>query len=68
MEQLIAEVEAYAAAREVTPQKVLRDAIGASWGQWDAWRAGKASPTMRIADRLRNFMRDNPAAPQEDAA
>ncbi|ANB32744.1 hypothetical protein M2324_001650 [Rhodovulum sulfidophilum] len=69
MEQLIAEIEAYAAAWSKSPQKVLRDAIGASWGQWEAWKSGQASPTMRVADKLRDHMRTNPApAIPEDAA
>ncbi|MFW5655942.1 MAG: hypothetical protein ACOCYW_09930 [Roseicyclus sp.] len=60
MEQLIAEVEAYARAAGITPQKVLRDGIGAGWGQWDGWKAGASSPTMRVADRLRAWMAQHP--------
>jgi hypothetical protein len=53
----------------MTPQRVLRAAIGASWGQWDGWKAGKSSPTLRVADRLRRWMADNPPAlGAEDAA
>ncbi|MCW2305033.1 hypothetical protein M2324_003448 [Rhodovulum sulfidophilum] len=69
MEQLIVDIEAYAAAVQKTPQKILRDAIGASWGQWASWKSGKASPTLRVVDRLRAFMAANPApAKQEDPA
>lgn len=69
MEQLIAEVEAYCAAAGTSPQRVLRAAIGASWGQWDRWKAGTSSPTMVVADRLRRWMAEHPpAAGQEDAA
>lgn len=64
MEQLIAEVESYAANMGVTPQKVLRDAIGANWRQWDLWKSGRSSPTMRVVDRLREHM----AAPCEKTA
>lgn len=60
MEQLIIEVEAYASAAGKTPALVLRDALGASWGQWDAWVQGKSSPTMRNVDRLRTYMAANP--------
>lgn len=60
MDQLIAEIEAYAAALGLSPQKVLRDAIGSSWGQWDAWKAGTSSPTMRVVDRLRAHMAEHP--------
>ncbi|MBL3575335.1 hypothetical protein [Rhodovulum sulfidophilum] len=69
MEQLIAEVRAYAEATNKSPEKVLREAIGASWGAWAAWQAGTSGPTMRSADRLRAFMTANPApAKQEDTA
>ena len=60
MEQLIADVETYAARAGVPPQKVLRDAIEAGWGQWDRWKSGRSSPTMRVADRLRAWMAANP--------
>lgn len=60
MEQLIADVEAHAAATGLSPKKILRDAIGASWGQWDKWTSGEMSPTMTTADRLRQWMADNP--------
>jgi len=69
MEQLIAEVEAYCAAAGTSPQKVLRAAIGANWKQWKSWKAGRSSPTMRVADRLRQWMADHPPAiGREDAA
>lgn len=59
MEQLIEDVEAYAVLMGVTPQKVLRDAIGSSWVQWANWKAGVSSPTLRNVDRLRAYMRQN---------
>ncbi|RAP39463.1 hypothetical protein BYZ73_20410 [Rhodovulum viride] len=69
MEQFIAEIEAYAAACSKTPQKVLRDAIGANWGQWDSWKSGDGSPTMKVVDRLRDYMLAHPApASTGDAA
>jgi len=69
MEQLITEVEAYCSAVGTTPQRVLRAAIGANWGQWDSWIVGKSSPTMRVVDRLRQWMADHPpTAEREDAA
>jgi len=68
MEKLIAEVAAHAAACGMTPQRVLRAAIGASWGQWDSWRAGQSSPTMRVADRLRRYMAENPPVTTADDA
>ncbi|EPX82077.1 hypothetical protein [Salipiger mucosus] len=66
MEQLIAEIAAYARSVNKTPQAVLRAAIGAGWREWDSWKAGTSSPTMARVDRLRDYMAENP--PQEDAA
>jgi hypothetical protein len=70
MEQLIREIETYCAALGVKPQKLLRDVIGASWRQWDAWKAGTSSPTMAVADRLRTHMAAHPpkAAAGSDGA
>lgn len=68
MEKLIEEVTAYAKAKGRTPQAVLRDAIGAGWREWDSWCAGASSPTLARVDRLRKFMSEHPAPPQEDAA
>ncbi len=69
MDQLIEEVEAFCAATGWTPQRVLRAAIGASWGQWEKWKAGTSSPTLIVADRLRAWMEAHrPAGASEDAA
>ena len=62
MDELIAEVEAYAASVERTPQAVLRDAIGAGWREWGSWKGGNSSPTMSRVDRLRVYMAENPPA------
>jgi len=67
MEQFITEIETYAASIGRSPQWVLRASINAGWGQWDAWRAGKASPTMAVADRVRAFMRAHPPQAREAA-
>lgn len=61
MEQLISDIETYCAARNISPQKLLREAINAKWSQWQDWKDGKASPTVVTADRIRNFMASNPA-------
>jgi hypothetical protein len=66
MEQLINDVEAYAASVRRKPQAVLRDAIGAGWSEWASWKAGRSSPTMARVDRLREYMTDNP--PRAEAA
>lgn len=72
MEKLIADIESYTSAAGITPRRLLRDVLKASWGLWDDWKAGKSSPTMRNADRLREYMAENPPKPasakNEDAA
>lgn len=71
MEHLIREIEAFASAAGITPQKLLRDAINAEWGRWDKWKAGEASPTLIVADRIHAYIaarRASPTPPQEDAA
>ena len=69
MERFISDIEAYARACGISPQALLRTVINAQWGQWQKWKDGDASPTMRIADRIYAYMAENPA-PQtsEDAA
>jgi hypothetical protein len=67
MEQLITEIEAYASQVGRSPQSVLRRAINASWGTWDAWVSGKSSPTLIVADRIRDFMAKNPAEAECEA-
>tara|TARA_R110002012_G_scaffold321120_1_gene547468 strand:- start:1799 stop:1999 length:201 start_codon:yes stop_codon:yes gene_type:complete len=61
MEKLINDITQYAASVSKTPEQVLRDAIGASWKQWDSWVSGKSSPTVKSADRLYAHMAQNPA-------
>jgi len=68
MEQLIAEIEAYASSMDRKPQWVLREAIGAGWKEWTLWRAGTSSPTMARVDRLRDYMAANPPAETETEA
>lgn len=62
MEQLISDIETYCAARGITPQKLLREAINAKWSQWQDWKDGKASPTVATADRLRAHMAESAGA------
>lgn len=71
MEQLIKEIETYAAAAGLKPATVLQKAGGLGGLVWSKWVAGTASCTLPMADRLRAFMAANPPAParpQEDAA
>lgn len=67
MESLILEIEAYATRHGITPQKFLRDVIAAPWGQWQKWKDGTSSPTMRIVDKIRDYMAEN-ANPAASAA
>lgn len=62
MDQLIAEIESYCTAAGISPQRLLREAIDASWGTWGAWKDGVSSPTMRIVDRTRVYMAAHPPA------
>lgn len=60
MEQFISDIQAYASAVGRSPQSILRSAVNAKWGTWDAWGAGTSSPTLIVADRIRAYMADNP--------
>lgn len=62
MEQLILEIEEYCSAKQIAPQKLLRDTINATWGLWQKWKDSEASPTMKVADRIRAYMAANPPA------
>ena len=65
MEHFLAELSAYADAVGRTPQHVLRQAIGASWGQWASWNDGKSSPTLHTVDKIRKHMLENPSPESE---
>ena len=60
MEQFIKEIEAYCAASNCKPQKLLRDVLKSSWRIWDEWKSGRSSPTLASVDRLRAHMAKNP--------
>lgn len=66
MEQLILEIEEFCRTRQIAPQKLLRDATNATWGLWQKWKEGEASPTMKVADRLRAYMASADAPTQAD--
>ena len=61
MDQLIAEIEAYAAARGIKPATVVQYATTHGGGVFDRWKAGKGTCTLPMADRIRAYMRENPA-------
>lgn len=62
MEQFLSEIETYAAASGISPQSVLRRSCAKGWGVWAAWKSGRSSPTLVIADRIRAWMAENPPA------
>jgi len=64
MEQLIAEIEAYAERRSVKPATVLQYAAGLGGTAWDRWQSG-AVCTMATAERIRKYMADNPPVAPE---
>lgn len=73
MEQFLTEVQSYATALGVKPGTVLHNAVRLGGGTWEKWVARTASPTLKTADRIREYMRANPApvlpqTPTEDAA
>lgn len=59
MEQLIKEIEAFAALRGVKPGTVLQWAGGLGGKAWGNWVAGTASCTLPMADRIRRYMADH---------
>lgn len=59
MEQLIKEIEAFAAALGVKPSTVLQRAGGMGGGIWAKWVAGSAACTLPMADRIRRYMADH---------
>jgi len=65
MEQLMAEIRAYAKRRKIEPATVLQYAAGYGGGVWDKWQAG-AQCTLATAEKIRAHMRNNP--PSSDAS
>lgn len=59
MEQFIAEIEAYAAARNLLPSTVIQRAVGASGATWAKWKSG-SSCSLNTADRIRAYMAQHP--------
>lgn len=60
MEKLISDIEVYCARSGITPQRLLKLAIGANHGQWQDWKDGKSSPRFGTGDRIRAYMQANP--------
>ena len=63
MEQLVAEIESYAASRKLSPGTVVQYATALGGGAFGDWKAGRSTCTLATADRVRAYMRDNPPPP-----
>lgn len=61
MDKFIAEVELYAAACGLKPTTIVQRAAGVSGVAWRRWTQPEGSCTMATADRVRAYMRANPA-------
>jgi len=68
MEQLISEIEREASALGMTPQSLLRKALGASWSTWSDWVSGKSSPTLATVDKLRAWIASSRSVEAEGSA
>lgn len=66
MEQLIAEIERYAAACGVKPGTVLKRAGGYGGRAFAEMKAGKRAITLPMADRIREYMAKNPPPKSSD--
>lgn len=60
MEQFLQAVRDYAEADGVQPSTVLQRAAGLGGAVWRKWENGNGSPTLKTADRIKEYMRDNP--------
>lgn len=70
MDKLISEIEEYAKARGIKPATVLQYGANLSGSTWAKWLEGRATCTMQVAEKLREYMADNPAdvlTPDKDA-
>lgn len=61
MDDFIREIEAFAGARNIEPSTVLQKAVNASGLTWRGWKAGTLGCTVRTMDRVRAYMRAQPA-------
>ena len=69
MDQLVAEIEAYAAARGVAPGTIVQYATKLGGTAFRKWKDGESSCELATADRIRAYIRENPApAPAAGAA
>lgn len=62
MEQFLAKVRAYAAARNLSPSTIAQRAGGGAvnGATWARWESGAGSPTLLTADKVLKYIADNP--------
>lgn len=70
MDKFLEEVRAYAAQCNVQPTTIIQRVGVGGGATWRRWESGAGSPTMRVVDRVRRYIAENPAAEDsaEDAA
>ena len=61
MEELIAEIEAYAVGVGLSPSTVIQRARVGSGSTWRRWRDGEGTPTLATVARLKAYIAANPA-------
>ena len=57
----MADVRAYAARLGIKPGTVIQKAGAGGGSTWRRWANDESSPTQRTLDKVRKYMRDNPA-------
>lgn len=67
MDELIKEVEEFAKLVGRSPSTVLQDAAATSGQAWAKWVNG-GTCSMKIADRVRKYIRENQPIEEEGAA
>jgi hypothetical protein len=69
MEQFMQKVRAYADAFGVHPSTIVQRAAKLNGAVWAKWEAEDGSPTLRTADKILKYIKDNPIPEnREDAA
>jgi hypothetical protein len=63
MEELIAEIEAYAAARGIKPATVVQYATSLGGGAFGKWKDG-SSCTLKTAQEIRGYIKAHPPSQQ----
>ena len=61
MEQLVSEIEVYAAAVNLSPGTVVQRATTLGGGAFGKWKKGEQTCTMATAEKVRGYMRQHPA-------